>query len=141
MSGVNKVIILGVLGRDPEIRYSPDGKASAMFSVATSESWKDKNTGEKQEKTEWHNIVAFGKIAEIIGEYCAKGSKVYVEGKLNTRKWKDKEGTQRYTTQIVVGDIQFLSRKSEKSAEGSAEKHNPEQDKHPVPDFDDDIPF
>ena len=90
MSGVNKVIILGRLGQDPEVRYMPDGKAVANVSIATSEQWKDKNTGQQQERTEWHRIVFFGRTAEVVGEYLKKGSQVYIEGKLQTRKWQDK---------------------------------------------------
>lgn len=138
MIGVNKVIILGRIGRDPELRYSPEGKANASFSVATSETWKDKNTGEKQEKVEWHNVVAFGKIAEIIGEYCGKGSQVYIDGHLNTRKWKDKGGNPRYTTQVVVEEIQFLSRKE--TTENTEQKPIVQKESD-VPEFDDEIPF
>jgi single-strand DNA-binding protein len=102
MSGVNKAIIVGRLGEDPSVRYTPAGAAITNISVATSESWKDKNSGQKQEKTEWHRVVFFGKLAEIAGEYLKKGSQVYIEGKLQTRKWQDKQGQDRYTTEIVV---------------------------------------
>ncbi|VEN75206.1 Single-stranded DNA-binding protein [Candidatus Desulfarcum epimagneticum] len=111
MAGVNKAIIVGNLGRDPEMRYTPDGLAVANFSVATSEEWKDKNTGEKRQKTEWHRIVAFGRLAEICGEYLAKGKKVYLEGRIQTRDWEDKEGVKRYTTEIVAGQMQMLDPK------------------------------
>ena len=95
MASINKVILIGRLGRDPEIRYTPNGDAVANFSIATSENWKDKNTGEKKEKTEWHRLVAFRRLAEIIGEYLTKGSQIYIEGKLQTREWDDKEGNKR----------------------------------------------
>lgn len=102
MSGVNKVIILGRLGQDPEIRYMPNGSAVANISVATSEKWKDKQTGQQQESTEWHRVVVFGKLAEICGEYLRKGSQVYFEGKLQTRKWTDQQGQDKYTTEVIV---------------------------------------
>ena len=107
--GVNKVTILGHLGQDPDIRYMPDGSPVANLSIATSEVWKDKQTGEPHEKTEWHRVVAFRKLAEIIGQYCKKGSKVYIEGKLQTRKWQDQSGQDRYTTEIIANDLQFMS--------------------------------
>ena len=110
--GVNKVILVGNLGKDPEIRYSPNGGAVANITIATSESWKDKVSGEKQEKTEWHRVVFFGRLAEIAGEYLKKGAQIYVEGRLQTRKWQDKEGKDRYTTDIIVGEMQMLSSKS-----------------------------
>ncbi|WP_367670630.1 single-stranded DNA-binding protein [Sodalis-like secondary symbiont of Drepanosiphum platanoidis] len=100
--GINKVILIGNLGQDPEIRYIPNGSTVANFSIATSESWKNKNTGENQEKTEWHRIVIFGKLAEIAGEYLKKGSQVYIEGSLQTRKWQDQNGNDRYITEILV---------------------------------------
>ena len=107
--GVNKVILIGNLGRDPEVRYMQSGGAVANVGLATSESWKDKNTGENQEKTEWHNLVFYGKLAEIVGEYCKKGAKIYVEGRIQTRKWQDKEtNADRYTTEIIVRDMQML---------------------------------
>lgn len=111
MSGINKVIILGRLVQDVEVRYSADGRAVANISIATSEEWKDKNTGEKREKTEWHRVVVFGKLAELCGQYLSKGSQVYIDGKLQTRKWTDQSGQDRYTTEVVVdikGTIQFL---------------------------------
>jgi single-strand DNA-binding protein len=109
--GVNKVILVGNLGQDPEIRYTPDGRPIANFSVATSETWNDKNTGERRERTEWHRVVVFGKLAEICGEYLSKGRQVYIEGKLQTRKWQTKEGQDRWTTEVVVdmrGSMQML---------------------------------
>ena len=112
MPGINKVILIGNLGAKPELKYSSSNIAITNLSVATSESWTDKNTGQKQEKTEWHRVSVFGKLAEVISNYCDKGSKVYVEGKLQTRKYQDKTGTDRYTTEIVVsgfnGVIQML---------------------------------
>jgi single-strand DNA-binding protein len=109
--GINKVILVGNLGQDPEIRYTADGRPIANFSIATSESWKDKNSGEKREKTEWHRVVVFGKLAEICGEYLSKGRQVYIEGKLQTRKWQGQDGQDRYTTEVVVdinGTMQML---------------------------------
>jgi single-strand DNA-binding protein len=112
MASVNKVILVGNLGRDPEVRYSPDGSAIANFSVATTDTWKDKATGEKKEATEWHRIVFFGKTAEIVAQYLRKGSAVYVEGALRTRKWTDKEGQERYTTEVVGDRMQMLGGRS-----------------------------
>jgi single-strand DNA-binding protein len=115
MAGVNKVIILGNLGKDPEVRFLPNGGAVANLTVATSEAWKDKQTGEAKEKTEWHRVVMFGKLAEIAGEYLKKGSKVYIEGALQTRKWQNQQGQDQYTTEIVVqgfnGTMQMLDSK------------------------------
>jgi len=108
MASVNKVILVGNLGRDPETRYSPDGAAITNVSVATTSQWKDKNTGEKKEETEWHRVAFFGRLAEIAGEYLKKGSQVYVEGRLRTRKWQDKDGQDRYTTEIVADAMQML---------------------------------
>lgn len=116
MAGVNKVILVGNLGKDPDVRYTPDGKAITNITLATSETWKDKNTGQKQEKTEWHRIVFFGGLANIAGEYLKKGSKVYIEGKLQTRKWQDQSGQDRWTTEVVVdsfnGVMQMLDSRS-----------------------------
>ena len=112
MAGVNKVVLIGRLGRDPEIRYTGDGKAVANFSIATSDSWIDKATGEKRDRTEWHNIVAWERLAEICGEHLSKGSQVYIEGKLQTRSW-EQGGVKRYTTEIVASNIQFLGEKRE----------------------------
>src|SRR6266542_723487 len=108
MASVNKVIIVGNLGRDPETRYNPEGGAITNISVATTDTWKDKASGEKQERTEWHRVVFFNRLAEIAGEYLKKGSQVYVEGSLRTRKWQDKEGQERYTTEIVADRMQML---------------------------------
>ncbi len=106
--GINKVILIGNLGKDPEVRYMPSGGAVVNITMATSDSWKDKTTGEAKDRTEWHNVVFFNKLAEIVGQYLKKGSKVYVEGSLRTRKWQDKEGQDRYTTEIVANDMQML---------------------------------
>jgi single-strand DNA-binding protein len=106
---VNKVILIGNLGRDPEVRYMPNGGAVANITVATSETWKDKNTGQNQERTEWHRVVMFRRLGEIAGEYLKKGMKVYIEGKLQTRKWQDQSGQDRYTTEIVADQMQMLS--------------------------------
>ena len=110
MAGLNKVMLIGNLGRDPEVRYTPDGTAVANFSIATSREWKDKATGEKKERTEWHRIVAFRRLGEICGEYLSKGKQVYVEGQLQTRDWEDKEGNKRYTTEIVANNMTMLGR-------------------------------
>ena len=110
--GINKVILVGNVGGDPEVRYMPNGNAVTTLSIATSESWKDKQTGEKQERTEWHRVVCFNRLGEIAGEYVRKGSKLYVEGGLRTRKWQDPQGQDRYTTEIVAADIQMLDTKS-----------------------------
>ncbi len=142
MAGVNKVIIVGNLGRDPEVRYTPDGTAVANFSVATSENWTDKQTGEKKEKTEWHRIVAWRRLGEICGEYLSKGSQVYVEGKLQTRSW-EQDGVTRYTTEIYATTVQFLGGKGDG---GSRPARNQAADQgYPEPPMadtqDDDIPF
>ena len=117
MAGVNKVILIGNLGNDPDMRYMPNGEPVANISIATSETWNDKNTGEKREKTEWHRVVAYRRTAEVIGQYTRKGSKLYVEGRLQTRKWTDQSGQQRYTTEIVADNIQMLD--SRGGGEGS----------------------
>ncbi len=140
MRGINKVIVVGNLGQDPETRHMPSGGAVTNISVATSESWKDKQTGEKKERTEWHRVSAFGRLAEIMAEYLRKGSQVYIEGKLRTRKWQDKDGNDRYTTEIIADQMQMLGSRQEQSrpAPSSAPPAQPE----PGPDdFDDDIPF
>ncbi|MDY6980056.1 MAG: single-stranded DNA-binding protein [Pseudomonadota bacterium] len=150
--GINKVILVGNLGRDPEVRYSPNGAAIANLSVATSESWKDKNTGEQVEKTEWHRVVMFRRLAEIAGEYLKKGSKVYIEGKLQTRKWQGQDGQDRYTTEIVANEMQMLDSRGGGSASfdnnyggGSSSQGSSGGGGQPEPvpmgDFDDDIPF
>lgn len=109
--GINKVILIGNLGGDPEVRYMPSGGAVANITVATSETWKDKQSGQSQERTEWHRVVFFNRLAEIVGEYLRKGAKVYVEGSLRTRKWQDKAGLDRYTTEIVASELQMLDGK------------------------------
>ena len=147
--GVNKVILIGNLGRDPEIRYMPNGGAVANLALATSEVWKDKNTGEQQEKTEWHRVVLFRRLAEIAGEYLKKGSKVYIEGKLQTRKWQDNQGQERYTTEIIGDELQMLDSRggnfnggpSVSSQPASSNRINDMPDMVPAGDFDDDIPF
>src|SRR3989339_1491567 len=124
MSGLNKAMIIGRLGRDPEIRYTPGGVAVANFSVATSEEWKDKESNEKKERTEWHRIVAFGKLGEICGEYLSKGKQIYVEGRIQTRSWEDKDGNKKYTTEIVASDVQFLDRKDSGDSSKKARHHD-----------------
>ncbi|KZN65066.1 single-stranded DNA-binding protein [Pseudoalteromonas luteoviolacea CPMOR-1] len=114
--GVNKVIIVGNLGQDPEVRYMPNGNAVASLSIATSESWKDRNSGQQQERTEWHRVVIFGKLAEVAGEYLRKGSQLYIEGKLQTRKWTDQSGQDKYTTEVVVdinGQMQMMGSRND----------------------------
>lgn len=129
--GINKVTIVGNLGNDPDVKYTPAGAAITNISVATSESWKDKNSGQQQEKTEWHKVVFFGKLAEIAGEYLRKGSQVYIEGKLTTRKWQDKEGQDRYTTEIVCdsfnGVMQMLGSKQEGQQAPQPQQRQPQQ--------------
>lgn len=156
--GVNKVILVGNLGQDPEVRYMPSGEAACNFSVATSESWKDKQSGQEQERTEWHKVSMFGKIAEIAGEYLRKGSKVYLEGQLRTRKWQGQDGQDRYTTEVYIspfgGVMQMLDGKSDGASSGQqpAQGQEPQQQRpqqtptNQAPtkgfdDFDDDIPF
>lgn len=139
MASVNKAIIVGTLGRDPEIRYMPNGDAACNLSVATSESWKDKS-GEKQERTEWHRISMFGKLAEIAGQYLAKGSSVYLEGKLQTRKWTDKDGVEKYTTEIIADRMQMLGGKEQRQESRQQDKPSRQQRPH-ADDFDDDVPF
>lgn len=156
--GINKVILIGNMGQDPEIRYTTNGAAVANVTVATSESWKDKNTGEQQERTEWHRVVFFARLAEIVGEYLKKGSKVYVEGRLQTRKWQDKSGQDRYTTEIVANEMQMLDRRDGGSSGNFDQSRPPAQQDTggapgggssgagstggaPAEDFDDDIPF
>lgn len=152
--GVNKVIIIGRLGQDPEVRYAPSGAAFANITVATSEQWRDKQTGEQKEQTEWHRVVISGKLAEIAGEYLRKGSEVYLEGKLRTRKWTDQNGVDKYTTEIQVGingTMQMLGGKqggSEQAPEprnsGQQQRHAPQQQSQhsePPMNFDDEIPF
>ncbi len=156
--GVNKAIILGSLGQDPDVRYTASGAAVANISIATNEQWKDKESGEMQERTEWHRVVFFGRLAEIAGEYLHKGSQVYIEGRIQTRKWQDKEGNDRYTTEIVANEMQMLGSKSGGTTASFDQKPPAEQSTHhssDIPgaapaatsekssndDFDDDIPF
>ena len=150
--GVNKVILVGNLGKDPEVRYMPNGNAVANITLATTESWKDKQSGEQQEKTEWHRIVMFRRLGEIAGEYLKKGSQVYIEGKLQTRKWQDNSGNDRYTTEIVASEMQMLGGRGGGGSAGFPGDSAPAQaasgQSAPAPapaaaggDFDDDIPF
>ncbi len=142
--GVNKVILVGNLGQDPEIKYMPSGQAVCNITIATTESWNDKTSGEKVEKTEWHRIVFFRRLAEIAGEYLRKGSQVYVEGRLQTRKWQDQSGNDRYTTEIVANEMQMLGGKGGGVAtmpESSPSSSQPEPATAGAEDFDDDIPF
>lgn len=118
--GINKVIILGNLGNDPETRYMPNGNAVTNISIATSESWKDKQSGQMQDRTEWHRVVFFNRLAEVAGEYLRKGSKVYVEGSLRTRKWQDQSGNDRYTTEIVASDMQMLDSRGDQVGGGDS---------------------
>jgi len=135
MASVNKAIVLGNLGKDPELRHLPNGDAVCNFSLATTESWKDKD-GNKQDKTEWHNVVIFRKLAEIAGEYLKKGRPVYIEGRLQTRKWQDKEGKDRYTTEIVADQMQMLGSRDE-----AKEVAKPTQAPTGFEDMESDIPF
>ncbi|MDZ4097814.1 MAG: single-stranded DNA-binding protein [Methylophilaceae bacterium] len=127
MASVNKVILVGNLGRDPEVRYMPNGEAVCNFSIATTDNWKDKN-GQKQERTEWHNIVMYRKLAEIAGEYLKKGRPVYVEGRLQTRKWQTKEGQDRYTTEIIADQMQMLGGRDSGGSNASYDDMNQDQD-------------
>ena len=120
--GVNKVILVGNLGKDPEVRYMPSGSAAANVTLATSESWKDKQTGEQREQTEWHTVVMFDRLAEIAAEYLRKRSQVYIEGKLRTRKWQDKEGRERYTTEIQANEMQMLGGRGDSAGRGSMDE-------------------
>lgn len=135
--GVNKVILIGNLGKDPEVRFSPSGGAICNITIATTETWKDKATGEQKEKTEWHKVVLYRKLGELAGQYLKTGSKVYIEGSLQTNKWKDKSGQDRYTTEVVAKEIQFLDSKGEKN-ELNQEMPKYEQESQIQ---DDDIPF
>ncbi|EAM8419253.1 single-stranded DNA-binding protein [Salmonella enterica] len=158
--GLNKVMLIGHLGQDPDVRYLPNGNAVAMLSLATSDTWKDKQTGEQKERTEWHRVVIYGKLAGIAGEYLRKGSQVYIEGELRTRKWTDQSGQERYTTEVVVsmqGTMQMLGSRGNggngqqqgsqgqpqqpagRSYSGTPPKQHPANE--PPMDFDDDIPF
>lgn len=149
--GVNKVILVGNLGQDPEVKYMPSGGAVTNITVATTESWKDKSSGEQVDKTEWHRVVMFGRLAEIAGEYLKKGSQCYLEGRLQTRKWQDKSGNDRYTTEIVANEMQMLGSRAGGSTanfgdapakQTSAQQAPAQQNSAPAADtFDDDIPF
>ena len=145
--GINKVIIVGNLGQDPETRYMPSGSAVTNMSIATSESWKDKQTGEQKDRTEWHRVAMFGRLAEIAAEYLKKGSQVYIEGKLRTRKWQDKSGADRYTTEVIADEMQMLGGRSgggSPSMGGGGGGSSAPSGPAPAPsgdDFDDDIPF
>ena len=144
--GINKVILVGNLGADPDTRYMPSGGAVTNLSIATTESWKDKQTGEPKERTEWHKVAMFGRLAEIAAEYLRKGSQVYIEGSLQTRKWQDKDGNDRYTTEIKARDMQMLGGRSGGAPMGdtgsfSAQPSAPTRAAEPADDFDDDIPF
>ena len=151
--GINKVILVGNLGADPETRYMPSGSAVTNIRIATSESWKDKTSGEQQERTEWHHVAMFGRLAEIAAEYLRKGSQVYIEGSLRTRKWQDKtDGKDRYTTEVIAREMQMLGGRGGASAGaggmggGSSSRATPEPESMPAGsggggEFDDDIPF
>jgi single-strand DNA-binding protein len=141
MASVNKVILVGNLGRDPETRYTPDGAAVTNISVATTSTWKDKTSGEKRQDTEWHRVTFFGRLAEVAGEYLRKGSPVYIEGRLKTRKWQDKEGQTRYSTDIIAEQMQLLgSRRDDGGASVQAAYEHATADGG-VPAGDHDIPF
>lgn len=162
--GINKVILVGNVGADPELRYMPNGNAVATLSIATSEAWKDKQSGDKQERTEWHRVVCFNRLGEIAGEYVRKGSKLYVEGSLRTRKWQDQQGQDKYTTEIIASDVQMLDSKGGSSSNQfddisdmhsnaapaysstsgtSAHKNSNKEESNPasLEELDDDIPF
>ena len=159
--GINKVILVGNLGQDPDVRYTPSNSAVVNISIATADSWMDKNSGQRQERTEWHRVVMFNRLAEIAGEYLRKGSQVYIEGKLQTRKWTDQNGQDRYSTEIVANEMQMMGGRSggdtsfnapppsapRQQAAPNPQQQNPSQppaaqpDFGPEPDFDDDIPF
>ena len=151
--GINKVILIGNLGQDPEVRYTPNNVAVCNISVATSESWKDKNTGEMQERTEWHRVSMFRRLAEIAGEYLKKGSKVYIEGRLQTRKWQDQQGQDRYSTDIIADNMQMLDSRGGGSADFGGGARSTQNNNNSAPmaqtpppaqgggGFEDDIPF
>lgn len=163
--GINKVILVGNLGNDPEVRYAANGSAIANISVATTDSWKDKNTGEQQDRTEWHRVVMFNRLGEIAGEYLKKGSQVYIEGRLQTRKWQDQSGQDKYSTEIVASEMQMLGGRGggsetgggggyqapqqrqqapqQQGAQQGGQQASPQPAAQPQPsnDFDDDIPF
>ena len=153
--GVNKVILIGNLGQDPEVKYMPNGNAVTNISVATTDTWKDKNTGQQQERTEWHRVVMFRRLAEIAGEYLRKGSKIYLEGRLQTRKWQDQGGQDRYTTEIIADQMQMLDSRGGGTAQMGGYDQQPDNGFSSQPaaarpaapsapqadDFEDDIPF
>jgi len=147
--GINKVILVGNLGQDPETRYMPSGGAVTNFTLATNESWKDKQSGEQKERTEWHRVAMFNRLAEVAAEYLRKGSQVYVEGKLRTRKWQDRDGNDRYTTEVIADEMQMLGGRggsfesggSGGGSEGSRGSSGGAPNPPPADDFDDDIPF
>lgn len=141
MRGVNKAIIVGHLGQDPEVRYTPGGSAVCEISVATSRAWKDKNSGEQQEHTEWHKVVLWGKQAEIAGEYLKKGSPVFIEGEIRTEKWQDKEGKDRYTTKIHAQQMQLIGGREKEPHKTQRGSLPDTPSKAESPDFDDEIPF
>ena len=155
MASVNKVILIGNLGKDPETRYMPNGEAVTNITMATTDTWKDKTSGEKQEKTEWHRVTFYRRLAEIAGEYLKKGSQVYVEGRLETRKWQDKEGKDRYTTEIIADRMQMLGSRSGQGDASARERSSETRESAPAgeaksggkkpagqfADMDDDIPF
>ena len=139
MAGVNKAIVVGNLGRDPEMRYTPSGVPVATFSIATSEEWKDKDSGQKQERTDWHRIVAWRGLAEICGKYLRKGSQVYIEGKIQTRSWEDRDGVQRYTTEIIAQNMQMLGSPARQGRGGEIDDVYRPEEPPALPE--DDIPF
>ena len=152
MASVNKVIVLGNLGQDPTVRYSPDGAAVTNISIATTSSWKDKTSGEKREETEWHKVVFYNRLAEIAGEYLKKGKPVYVEGRLKTRKWQNKEGVDQYTTEVIAESMQLLGGRDEGQAAPAQQQRPPAQRQAPaaqaqrqpsenLADMADEIPF
>ncbi len=148
--GINKVILIGNLGADPEARYMPSGGAVANLSLATTDNWKDKQSGERQERTEWHRVVCFGRLGEIAAEYLKKGAKVYIEGRLQTRKWQGKDGNDRYSTEIVANDMQMLDGRGDSGSYSAPARSAPSSRSSATPsaapaaptaEFDDDIPF
>ena len=157
MASVNKVILVGNLGKDPEVRYAPSGDAICTITLATSETWKDKQSGERKEATEWHRVAFFGKLAEIAGQYLKKGSSVYIEGMLKTRKWQDKDGSDRYTTEIKADEMKMLGSRGDGAGQGGGQTQPAQQRQQPAAqprqaapaqpapppgsDYDDDIPF
>ncbi len=146
--GINKVILVGNLGADPETRYTPSGTAVTNIRVATTKSWRDRNSGEQQERTEWHRVAMFNRLAEIAGEYLKKGSQVYIEGELRTNKWQDQQGNDRYTTEIIANEMQMLGGRGgggstgfDEGGSGAPRSGGGRQSQPPADDLDDDIPF